>query len=268
VEEHLHMMRYKLFAISIAVLLTARGVSQEKPPNFSGTWRINFQKSHPSGPLPEDERVKIEQNGSDLNMILIVRTKGVDDLMRFHYVIGSSDNQNELHGGSMKSSSHWEGGTLKVDSVVMYGKDPLKLADLWFLSADGQTLTFQEHHQYKDEPAGDELFDYDKQPDGSWEPPSASQPAEEVYKNIQALRGVPASQLPLVMTSFTVSLGVDCTHCHVANEFPKDDKPAKVMARRMLKMVQEINEKNFSSGQRVSCWTCHRGNVKPESSPK
>ena len=262
------MMRHRHLAIPVVLFLAVRGVSQEKTPNFSGTWRINFQKSHPSGPPPEDGRVKIEQNGSNLAITMLFRFKGVDDVMRFRHVIGSSDDQNELHGGSMKISSHWDGSTLKLDSVVMYGKDPLRLIDLWFLSADGQSLTHQEHHQYMDEPAGDELFVYDKQPDGSWEPPSASKPAQEVYKNIQILSGLPASKLPALMQSFTQSLGVDCTHCHVANESPKDDKPAKATARRMLKMVGQINDDNFPDTQKVSCWTCHRGNVKPEATPK
>ena len=86
--------------------------------------------------------------------------------------------------------------------------------------------------------------------------------AEQVFRNIQALRGVPASQLQQVMALFTASLGVRCTHCH-AGSFDKDDKPAKQTARRMIKMVLDLNRATFAGQEGVSCYTCHRGDVKP-----
>jgi hypothetical protein len=261
-------MRYSYLTIAVALLLSARAVSQDKTPNLSGTWRMNAQKSHPSGELPEDQHLKIVQNGADLSMIWVSRHKGVDDLMTAQYRIGSDDNRNELHGGAMKSSARWQGSGLKIDSVVMYGADPLRLNNLWTLSTDGQTLTFRERHQFKNEPEEEDVYVFDKQPDGSWEPPQGDKPAEEVYKNIQVLKGVPASRVPAVMMFFSKSLGVDCTHCHVRNEFEKEDKPPKETARRMLRMVHKINDDNFPGRGLISCWTCHRGGVKPESFPK
>lgn len=86
--------------------------------------------------------------------------------------------------------------------------------------------------------------------------------AEQVFRNIQALRGVPASQLQQVMALFTASLGVRCTHCH-SGSFDKDDKPAKQTARRMIKMVLDLNRATFAGQEGVSCYTCHRGDVKP-----
>src|SRR5262245_201680 len=55
-------------------------------------------------------------------------------------------------------------------------------------------------------------------------------PAEQVYKNVQTLKGLPAGRWTMLMTMFSRSLGVDCTYCHVPNEFEKDDKPAKLIA--------------------------------------
>ncbi len=64
------------------------------------------------------------------------------------------------------------------------------------------------------------------------------------------------------MDFFSKSLGVDCTHCHVQNEFEKDDKPAKQNARKMYRMVRLVHkELNVS---RVTCYTCHRGHAQPE----
>src|ERR1700752_2858726 len=58
-------------------------------------------------------------------------------------------------------------------------------------------------------------------------------PAEQVYKNIQVFKGLPASQLLGAMNFMAGSLGVGCNHCHIVNQFAKDDKPTKQTARKM-----------------------------------
>lgn len=91
--------------------------------------------------------------------------------------------------------------------------------------------------------------------------------AEEVYKNIQVLKGVPASQLDSVMAFFTGSLGVRCNHCHVPGQFEKDDKQTKQTARRMIRMVFDLNKGSFDNRGAVTCVTCHRGQTKPANVP-
>ena len=262
------IMRLRYFTAIFVALCALGAAGQEKAPNLSGIWKWNPQKSHNSGQPPEEQRLKIDQNGSDLMIIWVTHHKGVEDVMNLRYRIGSRDYPGELHGGSMKSSARWQGNGVAIDSVVMYDTDPLRLNDLWTLSSDGQTLTFKERHQFKSETPGEDIDVFEKQPDATWQPPLTDQRAEQVYKNIQVLKGVPASRVPAVMMFFSKCLGVECTHCHVANEFEKDDKPAKQTARRMLNMVHKINGDNFPETQLISCWTCHRGNVKPESFPK
>ena len=136
-------------------------------------------------------------------------------------------------------------------------------------SPDKQTLTFTERHQFGAEPQPTEdTYPLDRQPDESWEPPQPPKLAEQVYKNIQVMKGVPAPRLMSAMMFFTKSLGVECNYCHIPNEYERDDKPAKHTARKMLNMAHQINEANFPNNQVVSCWMCHRGNLKPEASPK
>jgi len=94
-------------------------------------------------------------------------------------------------------------------------------------------------------------------------------PVEQVQKNIQVLAGMPSSQLLPVMHFMRASLGVRCDYCHVAEngKYWMDDKPAKQTARRMLRMVFEINKANFGGQPVVTCNTCHRGLTKPVSVP-
>src|SRR5580693_8504385 len=55
--------------------------------------------------------------------------------------------------------------------------------------------------------------------------------AEEQFKNIQVLKGIPADQLIPAMQFITASLGVECEYCHVQGAFEKDDKKPKQAAR-------------------------------------
>jgi photosynthetic reaction center cytochrome c subunit len=89
--------------------------------------------------------------------------------------------------------------------------------------------------------------------------------AEQVYKNIQVMKGMPASRLMPAMYRLTQSLGVDCAHCHVPDALDKDDKPAKQIARKMFEMVRTINASLKTN--RVTCYTCHRGQPQPASMP-
>jgi len=89
--------------------------------------------------------------------------------------------------------------------------------------------------------------------------------ADQVYKNIQEFKGLPASQLLGAMNFMAGSLGVSCNHCHVPNQFSKDDKPAKQTARRHLQMMRSINEANFGGNTVVNCVSCHRGQTRPAS---
>lgn len=98
-------------------------------------------------------------------------------------------------------------------------------------------------------------------------------PAEQRYKNIQVLKGMPQSQVVPAMQFISSSLGVNCAHCHVNNngnwEFEKDDKPTKQTARRMIQMVFDINKGNRDvfGGASVTCFTCHRGSTDPVNIP-
>ena len=96
-------------------------------------------------------------------------------------------------------------------------------------------------------------------------------PAAEVFKNIQMLKAMPAARLLRVMElGYAKSLGVNCTHCHVAGQWEKEDKPTKQIARDMAAMAANINNeqlkkiKNLKSAEPViNCTTCHRGQTKP-----
>ena len=95
----------------------------------------------------------------------------------------------------------------------------------------------------------------------------AHKPAEEQFKNIQVLKGVPADQLVPSMQFISASLGVECEYCHVEHANEKDDKKPKLAARKMITMMQAINKENFEGHREVTCYSCHRGAANPVATP-
>ena len=76
----------------------------------------------------------------------------------------------------------------------------------------------------------------------------AKQPmAEEVFKNIKALRGITASEFMETMGFFSASLGANCNYCHVGesggdwSKYADDSVPQKRTARGMVAMVATMN---------------------------
>ncbi|GAC1627994.1 MAG: hypothetical protein NVS9B13_25490 [Candidatus Acidiferrum sp.] len=98
-------------------------------------------------------------------------------------------------------------------------------------------------------------------------PKLAPKLAEEQYKNIQALKGIPADQLIPSMQFISTSLGVDCEYCHVHGSMEKDDKKPKLAARKMILMMLAINKNHFDGEREVTCNTCHRGAIAPQPTP-
>lgn len=90
-------------------------------------------------------------------------------------------------------------------------------------------------------------------------------------------RNTPVTQVVGAMRNITFALGVRCQFCHVGEEgmplerfdFAKDEKRTKLVARQMLRMVQEINRRvdtlpgRSNPGLEVTCATCHRGVTRP-----
>jgi photosynthetic reaction center cytochrome c subunit len=99
------------------------------------------------------------------------------------------------------------------------------------------------------------------------DPAPAVKPAEQVFKNIQVLKGVPSDQWLPTMQFIAASLGVECEFCHTRGAFDGDDKKTKKKARRMMEMQMAINKNSFDGRTEVTCYSCHRGSHDPVSVP-
>src|SRR5712692_8974058 len=95
---------------------------------------------------------------------------------------------------------------------------------------------------------------------------------EDVFKNVQVLKGIPVNEFMETMGFFSASLGLNCVFCHVSDSLENwekfaEDVPLKRTARRMMLMVNDINKNNFGGARVVTCYSCHRGNQRPKVVP-
>src|SRR3954470_24640430 len=93
--------------------------------------------------------------------------------------------------------------------------------------------------------------------------------------------GTTTAQLLPAMRAFAAALGTNCGYCHVwtgpglpTNNYASDEKPAKEVARVMMRMATTVNEtlaanikKPAADLTRVQCMTCHRGEAIPKLPP-
>jgi hypothetical protein len=96
--------------------------------------------------------------------------------------------------------------------------------------------------------------------------------ADEVFKSVVLLKGIPIDTFLDAMGMFANAMGNDCTFCHSPKaaldraEFAVPT-PRILRARQMIAMMNTINENFFGGRPRVTCFTCHGGNQSPRSDP-
>jgi photosynthetic reaction center cytochrome c subunit len=98
-----------------------------------------------------------------------------------------------------------------------------------------------------------------------WPQEKRDQPASKNFKNLKVLGDVSSIRLMAAMQSMRANLGETCLNCHLteSKNFASDEKKPKEIARAMIRMTNELDEKGFDGKPRVTCWTCHRGEPEP-----
>jgi photosynthetic reaction center cytochrome c subunit len=102
-------------------------------------------------------------------------------------------------------------------------------------------------------------------------PPDKPPMAEDVFKNVQVLKGIPVNDFMGTMGIFSAALGMSCEDCHRSGDSSwanyAADSPRKQVARSMVVMMATINKTHFGGRQAVTCFSCHRGSDRPKVTP-
>jgi hypothetical protein len=251
----------------MSVLFFSVCVLSAQTPNLSGVWKANLEKSKLNGPAPTSHLVLIDQQGSKITEVTGMFSQRGEARSTVVYNLDGKPSTNSSRGLPMRSSASWEGNTLVLQSKVAGGAQPVTISEKQTLSSDGKTLTIEAVSTANGKDTAQTLV-LEKQPDSAGEPlRKPEETAGARFKNVQLLKDLPASQLLDSMRAFNMSLGVNCEQCHVQGNFAADEKPAKLMARKMITMTRTINDQTFAGKNEVRCYTCHRGQVDPQNRP-
>jgi len=111
---------------------------------------------------------------------------------------------------------------------------------------------------------------------------AAIEPAhqKDEFKNLKVLpKDISSKALQKIMVDeFQDGLGVGCNYCHAPEkgslhlDYASDEKPEKEIARSMMLMTMDINNKYFGvehpvigdSILTISCSSCHHGTAHPD----
>jgi hypothetical protein len=103
-----------------------------------------------------------------------------------------------------------------------------------------------------------------------------TQPPVVDTPGVNLLKGFTVPEFEAEMQAMTQAIGGSCGTCHSRGNFASDANPRKATARRMIEMVQGLNKQFFAGytpadGEsrlgRVTCFTCHQGELKPKTAP-
>lgn len=124
----------------VAAPLTAQN------PDFSGTWKLNTEKSDPApgrgGGMMGMGDLKITQSGGKL---VIEMSMGERSRTMTYNLDGSESRNPGMRGNEMVTKSHWDGQTLVTEGentiTTPNGEMTVKTKEVRSLSADGKTMT-------------------------------------------------------------------------------------------------------------------------------
>lgn len=109
--------------------------------NFSGTWRLNLERSTIRGPLPNHVVVKIEHEEPKLEQeVISIDSSGHERRQTFTCEIGL-ESINTVQGSTARTHARWEGAELVIETWMKAAGRDLHFKDHWSISDDGQTLS-------------------------------------------------------------------------------------------------------------------------------
>jgi hypothetical protein len=125
--------------IAAIVCLCALTANAQTKPDFSGSWKMNKEKSKFAGNGgPDAILIKIDHKEPALTEEWSISTPDGERSFQGKYTIGGQETEQEVMGRTAKTSAKWEGDALVIE---------FKTTDSGFikrkitLSADGKTMT-------------------------------------------------------------------------------------------------------------------------------
>lgn len=133
-------------AFWVLLLTTAWCFGAYAKPNFSGTWKLNVEKSE-YGPMPAPTSM-VDKIAHEDPSLKINRTQvGQQGELNYdlNFTTDGKESSNTIRGNAMKSTVNWEGETLVFDTKFSIQDNEITFKDKWNVSPDGKTITINRH---------------------------------------------------------------------------------------------------------------------------
>lgn len=132
----------KCFSVVAVFAMTLLAAQSQAAPNLTGVWKLNLAKSE-YGPVPQPEAMTRTINHNDPTLQISTYQKGAQGEATTELKYSTDGKMMENKGS--KGSAKWDGEKLVVDSVRDMQGNELKFHEVWSLSADGKTMTINNH---------------------------------------------------------------------------------------------------------------------------
>ena len=118
------------------------------PPSLTGTWKLNIAKSDfGQGQPPASQVDTIEDNEPSVKIVEDQKGGFMGDMNITSTLStdGKPTTSTGMGGAQVTSTTHWEGGSLVVNSKTSFQGSDVTIKDTYTPSADGKTLTEVAH---------------------------------------------------------------------------------------------------------------------------
>ncbi len=135
------MIKHVFLAISLCLSLCTSGALAADKPNFSGSWKLNVEKSD-FGPMPKPQRVEfvLTHKDSQLNVKSTAQTQSGEVTNEVKILTDGAEFTNDLHGQQVTGTAKWEGKTLVVTQKATMQGTEIVVVTRWTLAEDGKNL--------------------------------------------------------------------------------------------------------------------------------
>lgn len=139
-------MPRRLNLASIALLAFTAALNAQNKPNYSGTWKLNLEKSDFGVLPPSGGRTDVVDH-QDPNLKVSISDAAAQGQQDYTLLLTTDGKEaiNKPGGLEMKSVAAWEADTLVVNTKLQFQGSDVSIKTKWTLSPDGKTLTESAH---------------------------------------------------------------------------------------------------------------------------
>jgi hypothetical protein len=137
----------KAIVATFALLALAATLAAQTHPNYSGTWKLNVDKSD-FGPLPPPtSRIDVVEHSEPNLKVQTTQDDATQGKQEYTLTMATDGKEVTNHAGpvEVKNTASWEGPNLVVGTKLNVQDTDIAVKATWVLSEDGKTLTENAH---------------------------------------------------------------------------------------------------------------------------